>query len=55
MQNPFKKAVSIRKIVNAEKTTNKIRIPQSVVDVHGKSFLFEYNEDTGVITLTPFN
>lgn len=45
----------IKKIVRAEATTNKIRIPKNVIDVHGRSFLFEYNETNGVITLTPLN
>lgn len=45
----------IKKIVRAEATTNKIRIPKNVIDVHGRSFLFEYDESTGKITLTPLD
>lgn len=54
MQNPFKKE-TIKKIIRAEATTNKIRIPKNVIDIHGRDFMFEYNVDTGVITLTPMN
>ena len=54
MQNPFRKDL-IKKIVRAEATTNKIRIPKDVIDIHGRDFLFVYDNNTGVITLTPFN